>query len=144
MRPLGLPWMGGNFLRLIAIIFLVYDLSAKLDAQPPSDTTSNDGTGSRSTTVSAQDEQLLTASGIVQWPFTTSSTTIKSSLLVATETVITRSNGLTPQMRAIMDDNNQTKESSSQEQTEADYGLSGIPRQRGAQGEFRPIPPPFG
>lgn len=110
------------------------DLSAKLDAQPPSDTISNDGTGSRSPTVSAEDEQLLTASGIVQWPFTTSSTTITSSLLVANETVITKSNGLTPQMRAIMDDNNPTKEGSSQEQTEANYGLSGIPRQVGGTG----------
>lgn len=105
------------------------DLSAKLDAQPPSDTMSNDGTGSKSTTVSTENEQLLTASGIVQYPFTTSSTTITSSSLVATGTVITKSNGLTPQVRAIMDDNNPTKESSSQEQTEANYGLSGIPRQ---------------
>lgn len=110
------------------------DISAKLDAQPPSDTISNDGTGSKSTTVSAGDEQLLTASGIVQWRFTTSSTTITSSLLVATGTIITKSNGLTSQVRAIMDDNNLTKESNSQEQTEANYGLSGIPRQVGGTG----------
>lgn len=38
------------------------------------------------------------------------------------------------QVRAIMDDNNPTKESNSQEQTEANYGLSGIPRQVGGTG----------
>lgn len=111
------------------------DLSAKLNAQPTNDTISDDSTESKSTTILVENEQLLTASGVVRWPFTTSSTTSTSYLVVvATGTVITKSNGLTPQVgTAVKDDNNLMKRTneSSQQRTEANYGLSGIPRQAG-------------
>ncbi|OWZ55515.1 hypothetical protein J010_01599 [Cryptococcus neoformans] len=146
MRPPSLPWMGGNFLRLVAVVFLVWsliaqfiaitnDLSAKLNVQPTNDTISDDSIESKSTTILVENEQLLTVSGVVRWPFTTSSTTSTSYLVVvATGTVITKSNGLTPQVgTALKDDNNLMKRTneSSQQRTEANYGLSGIPRQAG-------------
>ncbi|WVQ85580.1 hypothetical protein IAT38_007746 [Cryptococcus sp. DSM 104549] len=148
MRP-GLPWIGFNLLRLTAVIFLVWALAAQFialandlsayskvsqDTTPSSASALSDSSSASSSTEAGA---LLTASGVAQWPSTSTQTGTAASATGIT-TVGHIGGGVSSQVSSGVAENSRSLEKRAEDAggvsanvAEANWGLSSISRQSG-------------